>query len=180
MEEKAQAASDSDSESDDDDKSVRLTSINKHTCLVCKRRTEFFCSGCRSWLCNQPHPGIEMKIKEVKITKKTKSPKKTKKGRNKNRKKNSPKQTKKVKKKYPEFFYVDVPVLDQVNGEIKTDSEGKPIHTTEYGVYTCYHIAHRKQWKKMLYNKQQSNIIHEIAAADDAAKKKKRKKGKKR
>ena len=44
--------------------------------------------------------------------------------------------------KYPKYFIVKVPVL-KGDGSLRRDGEGKPVFKMEYGVLSCYIIAHQ-------------------------------------
>ena len=55
-------------------------------------------------------------------------------------------------KKYPKNFSVKVPVL-KGDGSLKRDRDGKPIFKMEYGVLSCYIIAHQDKWKSIYEEK---------------------------
>ena len=55
-------------------------------------------------------------------------------------------------KKYPKNFSVKVPVL-KGDGSLKRDRDGKPIFKMEYGVLSCYTIAHQDKWKSIYEEK---------------------------
>ena len=56
------------------------------------------------------------------------------------------------------MFSVKVPKL-RADQRLQRDDEGKVIFQTEYGVLTCYLIAHQEQWKKMYKNKQKQVAV---------------------
>ena len=55
-------------------------------------------------------------------------------------------------KKFPKKFSVKVPLL-KGDGSLQRDSDGKPIFKTEYGVLSCYIIAHQEKWKSIYAEK---------------------------
>ena len=61
-------------------------------------------------------------------------------------------------KRFPNMFSVKVPKL-RADQRLQRDDEGKVIFQTEYGVLTCYLIAHQEQWKKMYENKQKQVAV---------------------
>ena len=60
-------------------------------------------------------------------------------------------------KKYPKTFRVKVPKL-KTDGSIQRSPEDQFIFQTEYGVLSCYLVAHQVQWKKMYENKQATGV----------------------
>ena len=54
--------------------------------------------------------------------------------------------------KYPKHFSVKVPVL-KGDGSLRRDGEGNPVFKTEYGVLSCYIIAHQDKWKSIYKEK---------------------------
>jgi len=130
---------------EEEDIADNLQSCRK-PCHVCRRDTcTYFCHGCRCWLCAIPAKPRKVKIVENK-------------GLRKSKRKHS-----KPKKKYksithPYHYSVDVPVIDDNNKPI-LDSGGLPKYQREYGEYTCYMIAHQKQWKNHLLEIQTGTII---------------------
>ena len=60
-------------------------------------------------------------------------------------------------KKYPRTFNVKVPKL-KTDGSIQRSPDDKVVFQTEYGVLSCYLIAHQVQWKKMYENKQAAGV----------------------
>jgi len=60
-------------------------------------------------------------------------------------------------KKYPRTFFVKVPKL-KTDGSIQRSPDDKVVFQTEYGVLSCYVIAHQVQWKKMYENKQAAGV----------------------
>ena len=48
------------------------------------------------------------------------------------------------------------------NGSLQRDSKGNVVFQTEYGVLTCYLIAHQEQWKTMYEHKQKREpvVVH--------------------
>ena len=57
-------------DSDDDDCIKKDNPRKRRMCSVCKRRTNYFCSGCRIWLCNEPPQNRVVTIKTKKKKKK--------------------------------------------------------------------------------------------------------------
>jgi len=60
-------------------------------------------------------------------------------------------------KKYPRRFSVKVPKL-KTDGSIQRSPDDNVVFQTEYGVLSCYLIAHQVQWKKMYENKQAAGV----------------------
>merc|ERR1719401_1180496 len=52
-------------------------------------------------------------------------------------------------KGFSKQFSVKVPKLDD-NGSLQRAEKGDVVFQTEYGVLTCYLLAHQKQWEKNL------------------------------
>ena len=48
-----------------------------------------------------------------------------------------------------------MPVL-KGDGSLRRDGEGKPVFKTEYGVLSCYIIAHQDKWKSIYTEKKNS------------------------
>ncbi len=99
----------------------------RRKCRVCGTNTDYFCFGCRRFLCfSNP--------KEAKDD-------------------NDRLHNKSALEKQPKYFSVKTPVLDS-RGELQVkqgeDGEDKYKHEKEIGVWTCYHIAHQTGWKTYL------------------------------
>ena len=58
-----------------------------------------------------------------------------------------------LEKSYPKQFCIEVPKTK--NGKVIRDGQGFPVLVKEYGMYTCFHIAHREAWKRYLYKENQ-------------------------
>ena len=139
--------------SDPNDESPKR--MRRH-CVLCGRKCNTFCSGCKKVLCLL-NPPQDRKVKEmVKIEQS---------------------QIKTVWKKVPSSFFVDVPHLDK-DGNVKIDSNG-PVYTRLYGEATCYHIAHQKRWQEYLLE-QQAELVTQVDEATKKAEKKARKRTKKK
>ena len=137
----------------------------RRQCVLCKRRCNTWCTGCRTVLCISPPQGGKVRVKKTFTQRRTVRVKKS--NRNKKRKKTIT-FTKYVWKKVPSKFYVDVPQLDET-GKIKKNSKG-PIYTREYGELTCYHIKHANPWRRHLLNAQ-ADMIAQVAEAKEKAEK---------
>ena len=68
--------------------------------------------------------------------------------------------------KYPKQFSAKVPVL-KGDGSLRRDGEGKPVFKTEYGVLSCYIIAHQDK-RKGIYTEQKRS--EESAAEGESIK----------
>ena len=100
------------------------------------------CTGCRRPLCiDAPNKQIQ-KVK-AKVTKQTTTMAK---GGQKRRKVSKPEEIT-IIIRYHKHFHVDTPVLD-ASGKVERESNGNPKYEREYGIYSCYHLAHRKAWKR--------------------------------
>ena len=64
-----------------------------------------------------------------------------------------------LKKSYPKNFCIEVPKTK--DGKLIRDKQGFPEIVKEYGMYTCFHIAHREDWKKYLY-KENKKVIDQV------------------
>ena len=62
--------------------------------------------------------------------------------------------------KYPKHFSVKVPVL-KGDGSLRRDGEGNPVFKTEYGVLSCYIIAHQDKWKSIYTEKRSEETAAE-------------------
>jgi len=123
---------------DDDKKDCR------RQCHVCHRKTNWYCSGCRRYLC--PTAGGVVKeevVQKKKATTTTTGGKK------------KAKVAEFVKKKLPKKFRRLVPKFDK--GDLKT-VDGAPDFVEEYGLYTCYIHAHKDCWARVKTEKSQETL----------------------
>ena len=68
--------------------------------------------------------------------------------------------------KYSKNFSVKVPVL-KGDGSLRRDGEGKPVFRTEYGVLSCYMIAHQDKWKSIYAKKRSEESTEEGALIEE-------------
>eukprot|EP00571_Detonula_confervacea_P000218 CAMPEP_0172329426 /NCGR_PEP_ID=MMETSP1058-20130122/60871_1 /TAXON_ID=83371 /ORGANISM="Detonula confervacea, Strain CCMP 353" /LENGTH=284 /DNA_ID=CAMNT_0013046597 /DNA_START=2141 /DNA_END=2995 /DNA_ORIENTATION=+ len=99
----------------------------RRTCSVCGGKTDWFCPGCRRYLCSKPAQTL--------------TPKKRKKAKN-----GDDEIVVEQPKKLPKTFVCKVPKLNAETREAEVNDDGEPIFEEEYGEYTCYHHAHRVKW----------------------------------
>jgi hypothetical protein len=117
---------------DPDLKKVLKDQRIRRMCFHCGTRTNYFCFGCRRFLCFAP-PKLERKDEHGN---KIKLP------------------------KQPKYFAVKMPVLNK-QGElqiIQRDDKEEYKFEKEVGQWTCYHAAHQRGWKTHL-QLNQSNIL---------------------
>jgi hypothetical protein len=89
----------------------------RRNCFVCQARTDWYCTGCKRYLCNSAP--------------KTDDPD------------NNKKKKGKTTKKYPRYYVVDAPVLDD-NGNMMIGRDKGLTTDRDIGYLACFHIAHQK------------------------------------
>ena len=101
----------------------------RRSCFVCQTRTDWYCTGCKRYLCNTPP--------------KTDDPDNKKKGNN--------------TKKYPKYYVVDTPVLDD-NGNMMIGQDKELTTDRDIGYLTCFLIAHQKGYNAHAKKNRQTYI----------------------
>lgn len=114
----------------------------RKNCHVCKAKTDWFCTGCRRYLCCKPAAIIQPPTK------------KQVKGKLKRAEDDSSSDSDSSEgtilkaHKLPKKFSTLVPKINPETGEVMIDRKtGEPLFVEEWGQYTCYVHAHRAKWK---------------------------------